>query len=276
MATETESKIPANDELFEDSFDFLEGTSLADLYLEELRRLSERHYDGIVTRPYPIWRARGEVLALEYGISITPEAYHPAIDLTQETPQQITETAHSHYERLRELGMPVVGHLFEPINESQGDFELHPQYPTILVGTKYPTNRRPNDKPENDEQGAGSKFVYDLDRAVELGFDVEEAEEKLLSPVRAYLQWCKESDQPYMHTGLGDFVPDTDFVSLSAYLYHARQQVLGIGKLTTKMEPTSYEGNWVPVGHLSREAEKFTRLAKHLTGREENLDIPLL
>lgn len=293
-----EHKIPQDDQLFDDKFDFLDGASLADLYLESLRKASEQHHDGSVTRPYPIWRARGGMYIPEYGMSIAPEAYHPATDLDQATPEQIIDTAKSHYDKLREFGMKVVGHVFEPIDPGSDDFETHPDYPTILVGVKHLTKSRLNDRVEDKSDGIsperlaelesaakqlgisaptaeeyrearldiGNERYLDLEDAEQRGFTTEEYQEMLLNPIRSYLEWCKESGQTYMHTGLS---------RLSAYLYQRRQHALGIWQPTSLMNRTSFEGNFVPVGALYTEAEEFGRFTLELTGKEEKLEMPL-
>lgn len=269
-----ENKIPENDQLFDDNFDFLEGASLAELYLEGLHRISERHNDGSVTRPYPIWRVpenRGEMLVDEYGITIRPQAYHRAIDLDKAKPDQIVETAHNHYEQLRQLGMPVVGHMFEPISKRSRDFEIDRRYPTILAAAKLLSDERVSDQPENPVEGErqyiGAERLIDADGIGRLGLTAEEYEEKLIGPVRAYLKWCEESGQTYMHS---------DVVDIDAYMYQERQRVLGLRRPSTLMQRTTYEGDFmVPVGSLYMAAQEFGDFTKKLTGKEEKLEMPL-
>ena len=258
-----ENRIPADDRVFDDNFDFLEGASLADLYVADLQGGNDAA-ELSAPRPYPIWRSRYKAYAWDYGIEITPETYHPAVDLDNLSGAEIGEMAHDHYKKMRELGLKVVGHMFEPIDEKSEMYELHPKYPTILVAKKYPTQRRATDRPDGMPENAIKGYNFSdivggridfLAEFGELNLSADDYDEMAVKPLDAYISWCKESDQPYMHTSA---------ISLPAYFYHMPQRSLLLQEISTMMGKTNYEGNFVPAGAFWTAEQSMAWLHKYI------------
>lgn len=252
-----ENKIPQEDQLFDDTFAL--DAPLSEIYLDVLRRAP--FHDEPIPEPWPVYAADEKVYAPEYGISIKPDTFHQAADFG-DTPQDMIETANAHYQQLRQIGMKVVGHTFEAIEKDTDDFQTHGQYPTILVGAKYLSRSRQNDQPVKYGDDAGGPFSDVMIDA--LGLTGDKLEEILINPIRQYLEWCKETNQPYVLTNLS---------ALFSYVYQARQQTLGLQEVTSRMGRVHFDGNWAPVGNLWSATRSFEHFVKDVTGKEVELPV---
>src|SRR5438445_12515216 len=98
--SELEVKIPPADSLFDDALPI--EASLAEIYLEELRRASNEE----LPEPIPVFtipHGASKVYVPQYGMWVRPETFHQAFDFGV-SPREAVDMAAAHHERLRELG----------------------------------------------------------------------------------------------------------------------------------------------------------------------------
>lgn len=256
-----ESRVPPQDDLFEDELN-LGDTSLSELYLDALASSFARSGEEM-PRPWPVYAARGDVYVHEYGITIKPETFHQAADFGDKA-KDIIGVATEHHERLRELGIKVVGHAFEPVSTRDRAFQTHlKKYPTILVGTKYLAKGvRESDRVEGE--GEDSEVGGTLTRFEEFGLTVDDLKTGFLDHIKEYYLWCKSSRQDYVLSDLND---------LFSYLYHRRQDAIALQKVSTDMGRIHFPGDLAPVGNLWGRARSFEKFYESITGEATELPI---
>lgn len=245
------------DAFFTDSFDL--GASLSELYENEIHRLEQQAGED-PSSPIPIYAMRGgKAYIVEQGIWIRPDTFHQAYDLGGDT-EEVVETATAHYAQLREFGMKVVGHLFEPVEEDFEGFQTHPKYPTILVGGKSRIEKEPiNPMQLTAGEDSRARYREAADRAhgrtlsqeaiEELGVTQEDLENAILSPLREYYAWCKAKGEAYVLSSL-------DVHSIHNYIRHPLGYI-GLTEVSTTMGS-------VELGNLRSSEQNFKHFAKTL------------
>jgi len=234
----TEAQQPSSaalDAFFTDSFDL--GASLSELYEEGIHRAQQQAGEA-PSSPIPIYAMRGgKLYDAERGIWVKPDTFHQAFDLGGTT-DEVVETATTHYEKLREFGMKVVGHLFEPVEGDFAGFQTHPRYPTIMVGGKSRIGKE-HLKPIQVSAGEAGRVRYQeasdriygrtlSEEAIkELGVTHEDLDSAILTPLQEYYAWCKANGEAYVVSSL-------DVHGIHNYIRHPLGQI-GLTEVSTTM-----------------------------------------
>jgi hypothetical protein len=230
-----EHKLLRQDQLFENDLPFEEP--LTEAYVKTLQQQIPEGHDA--QGRYHVYAAAEKTFMSEYGVYVSPETFHQAVDSEEATPEAIIATAEHHYERLRNIGLKVVGHAFEPINDTE-HFVLHPAYPTIIAGAKYIHSARPTDRQKGSQDMGGSLTSHEIGT-----LDIEKI---LLEPIREYFEWCQTGNQEYVLCQLN---------YLNSYIYH-----VGTGSIALQAIESSLAS--VEHGSLRTQLQDFEDFARQL------------
>jgi hypothetical protein len=230
-----EHKLLRHDQLFDDGFPFEE--TLTEVYFTALQNKIPEGHDN--EGRYHAYAAADKIFVAEYGVYVSPETFHQAFDLDKATPEAVITTAERHYKQLRDIGIKVVGHAFEPINDTE-HFALHPKYPTILAGAKYIHSARPTDRPKDSQDIGGSLTSHEIGT-----LDIDKI---LLEPLREYFEWCQKSNQEYVLSQLN---------YLSSYIYHVSTGSTGLQSIESSLGSVEH-------GSLRTQLQDFEDFARQL------------
>lgn len=143
----------------------------------------------------PVYRLSGQYYP-GHSMTVEPQTYHQMIGQGGSAAEIVT-TAISHHQKLRELGMTVVGHQFEIVRTDDTRFATIKDHPTVIAGAKLahlPPQKGPTKAPAASTRLVGiNKELLD-----DIKMDQHAFVAAIVNPLEAYLQWCGDDGQEYV------------------------------------------------------------------------------